>query len=274
MLEESYDEATEIDIAIDIMFTSIEDDRIKEDEIIKKNNLQTRMDHVMNKQKETHDKYIDMIADEENRYKEKCKEIAERHINEIENFKDEWRNPDRIKPYNKPSSKLFQLRKQQKAMALLHDFQNAKEVKKMADQLEKQEAEAALQKARETMQIEYQQLVEKQQKEIECLKENHEKNINTIKMSQNKDEELVQNTIQSLKFKMETNKPSKRPKLMVPVKKQRCNTTSQSVPTTGMITYRTRSQLNNYRKESDKARLPLKFNFVDQDGRRMKYQSQ
>ena len=49
MLEESYDEASEIDIAIDIMFTSIEDDRIKADEIVKKNDLQTRMDRTINK---------------------------------------------------------------------------------------------------------------------------------------------------------------------------------------------------------------------------------
>lgn len=273
MLEESYDEAGEIDVAIDIMFTSIEEDRIKEEEIIKAAELQSRFDHAISKKKETQDKYIEMINDEQNRYKEKYDEIIKRHSLEIESFKDEWRNPDRVKTFNKPSSKLFQMRKQQKSMALLHDFQNAKQMKKMADQLEKQEADAALNRAKEAMKIEYQLIIERQQKELFCLKENHDKNMNTIKMSQGKDEELVQNTMQLLKFKIEASKTSRKPRLMVPVPKQR-PTTSQSVPTTGMITYRTRSQLNNFRKESDKSRLPLKFEFVDQKVRKVQMQSQ
>lgn len=259
ILNQDYDQATDIDIAIDILYTSIETDKLKVDQMIQDSILQDRFETAKMQKKETQEKYTDLIQNEINRFKVKERELLEKHHAEIENLKQDWKNPNKIKAYNKPSSKLFQLRKQQKLMALLHDFQNAKQLKSEAEQLEKKEAQIAIKKAQDAMKIEYRQLLDRQQKEIMCLRENHDKHLASLRSNQEKDIESATMRVQLLQTKLDYTRTQNAAKL--PMLKQRSPIIS-SLPS-GMITHRTRSQFSQYRKESDTSRLKLKFDFVD-----------
>ncbi|OHT15631.1 hypothetical protein TRFO_13997 [Tritrichomonas foetus] len=254
MLDEEYDEAKQIDLAVDIMFTSIQQDKEQED--IRKQNevIQKRLEIVIQKRKEIDEKFNAMISEENQYFEEKVEELKEKHFSEIDNFKSVWARPEAIIPFNKPSPQIFQLRKQQKSMALIRDFTNAKVLKKQADNLERKEASQAIKRAEETMKAEYKQLMDRQDREISCLKDNHQKNIANLELNKEKELKAIKNTEQQLKEKLELTKSMRKPKVMVPILKQKENPN-----TTGIITYRTRTQVNKFRNKSETGRLPVKM---------------
>jgi hypothetical protein len=169
-------------------------------------------------------------------------------------FEREWSSWEARIPFRKPSVAFLQTRQQQKALALLHDFRNAKAMRLQAAAMEKREANEATVRFEQAMRIAYDQLLEKQEKERQCLAENRDL-ILTVR-TRERDHELACNdlTRKSLELRIATPKHMKRPTIRVPVSK---SLHASSIGGYAMMTQRTRSQLSTYRKSADLQRLEL-----------------
>jgi hypothetical protein len=88
---------------------------------------------------------------------------------EIEQFIAKWKDPAFLRPFNKPSVKLIQLREQERAMGLTRMYAQAKELKLVADRLQREETRSAQSRISTQMAAERQSLGVKQEKEHKSL---------------------------------------------------------------------------------------------------------
>ena len=273
MLLEQYDEAKKIDLAIDIMFTSIQQDINYSEYSRQYNDLRRRIETAKQRKQDVINRYDYMIEEENNSFQEKMDDLKEKHLQEIDAFEEYWSRPEIAQRFNKPSPSLSQLRRQQKSMALVHDYDNAKAVKKEADVKENQEKSEALKRIEMTIKSEYKQLMEKQNKEMICLQDNHDKNIANLQLNKDKEVSVAHNAelklLKEFQAKFESSKTSGKPKLMVPIVKQRSPASAKqhslaslsyisNNSTTGVISNRTRAQLYNYRVCPENGTLQIK----------------
>ena len=86
--------------------------------------------------------------------KQRIEEMQTEHENQRKDFEADWSRSETLKTFNKPSSKLFQIRSQQRAMAISHDFKNARQLKKIGDQMQKEESQKATKKSTRHNEIE------------------------------------------------------------------------------------------------------------------------
>lgn len=109
------------------------------------------------------------MKDQEQQKEARIKELQTRHKQECIDFQEEWAQPEYIQPFHKPSAALIQLKDAQKSYAKAKLFDRAEDAKKRAEELEKQEIEAARTKAIATMKLAFENLQERHDKEMECL---------------------------------------------------------------------------------------------------------
>jgi hypothetical protein len=96
-------------------------------------------------------------------------EILARHRFELEQFKAKWQDPEFLRQFNHPSSKLLELRNLEKKFALMRSYDNAKQMKATADRLQARE-EGAMQDHIDTvMRREFARLREQQKSEAEKM---------------------------------------------------------------------------------------------------------
>ena len=255
MIKEEYDEANEIDCCIDIMFTSLaNENKIDTSE---REMIQERLDQNKEKKKEIINRWNQRIHETKEQNIHKKEELYILHDQEKEAFAREWNKPRTISMFNKPSPGLSQLRKQQKALALVHDFQSAKTVKAEADEREKAETYEGLRRAELAMKTQYTVLLERQQRESDVLDDST--NASVEKLEQLRDRELksILNAEKQLTAKL-TNLNSKKPQIIVPVVN---GTKSRGTSATyGRLSSRARSQVSTYRNTSESANLNVKLN--------------
>ena len=99
---------------------------------------------------------------------EKEAEIRARHKEELKDFREFWNDPSTFHEFSKPSAHLLYIRKQEKKMALLGDFQAARDLKSKGNEQEKIETMRAQQRAKEAVEAAYQQLIKRQQTEMDA----------------------------------------------------------------------------------------------------------
>ena len=167
--------------------------------------------------------------------------LADKHADEMKEFEEQWGNPANLIQYNKPSSQLLFLRKQQKRLALAKQFQEAKRVKLNADKLEKTETVNAEVKAITAMQLAYEKLKEKQAKEVECFKEHETRTRQYLQGERRKSIEPLELLIKQLEIAKDRNKPmNKKPQPVVFKSNRRTRTlrTEKALPPTSPRTAR------------------------------------
>ncbi|KAH0786738.1 hypothetical protein GPJ56_009370 [Histomonas meleagridis] len=258
LLEEEYDEASELDMAIDILYSSIQHDNNESDMQNASNILQQRLDNAKSREKQLREKWDEVIQQNMEEADEKIDELKKRHKEEIEEFEKEWSKPEVMNRFNKPSSELLQIRKQQKSLALIHDFTRAKQMKIEAEALERKETSIATKKFRESMKSSFEQLLETQKNELSCLMMSIENQRAILETYKNSELETAAATVKQIEAKLNQSKSAKKPVVFVPRVQQRSQVSqSQNAAVTGVISQRTRSRLAKYRKSSDKVRLTL-----------------
>jgi hypothetical protein len=262
MLAQEYDEAAEIDMAIDIMFMSIEQDLRAQNSEQQTAVLRERLTECNATGQRVADEWNEIIDNVRQRTAVKLERLRQCHQEQLDGFESEWSAPEAKIPYSKPSHELLQIRQKQKAYALLHDFPNAKAMKVMAEAREKSEAADGAKRFTSAVRIAHAQLLERQQREVECLVQNAESVINLYEIDKQKWLSSVGLTRKSLELRITSPKIMKRPSVQLPILASRpssvSSTATPSVPTAGMITHRTRDQLAVYRKSPEKRRLELK----------------
>jgi hypothetical protein len=92
-------------------------------------------------------------------------ELAARHEEEQRLFNDYWRDPSNLRPFIKPSTRLLQLREQERAMAVVRMYGKAKDMKQFADKVQREETVAAQQRIARQMVLDRQKLRHRQETE-------------------------------------------------------------------------------------------------------------
>jgi hypothetical protein len=94
---------------------------------------------------------------------EKYDELTERHRQEVAAFEAQWKDPNYLRPFTKPSARLLQLREQEKAMAVSRLYQQAKDMKQFADKVQRDETAAAQERIALQMGIDREKLLKRQE---------------------------------------------------------------------------------------------------------------
>jgi hypothetical protein len=257
LIQKEYDDATDCDIAIDFLLAKMRTDGIADDfaeqthKLQKKFNYYEKLDKTLTQKKR---EYIDADRAELQR---QLGRLQERHESEQRDFEMVWSDESAKRHFNRPSVQLLQLRQQQKAFALVHDFQSAKAFKQVVEVMERREITEGVRKYEEAVRIAWQQLKEKQEKERPCLIELRDYEL--VVATTEKDQKIASNGLlrESLKRRKDGPKHLKRPNIRVPGVKGSGIPGNEPSRPYAMITKRTRSQLLMYRIAADTRRLDL-----------------
>lgn len=263
LMEEDYDTASKIDDAIEMNIQSLQQNEVKADINHQTLTLQEHLEEAVQQKTVIEERHKQRIEEFKKLEQQRLDDLRAQHENERKLFEEEWTREETLLKFNKPSQKLFQIRRQQKAMAISHDFENARYLKKMGDQLQKQESDRASQRAADSMRNKYLGLLAKQQKEEECLIEYGIRRLGQLQIE--REAELHANEVHrnALEVKIKTPKFVKKPKVQIPrtsYGSRSRGANSQSV--TGVISNRARSQFATFKKADDKTRLEIKLGDV------------
>lgn len=124
--------------------------------------------------------------------------MLEDHVREQREYEEKWNDPAMLIPFTKPSPQLLQLRKMQKKMALVKRFSEAKEIKRQAEQMQREEAKEAEKKAMATIKAGFDNVIERQRREIQCFDEHERRSITYIEQERKKATEPIEKQIRAL----------------------------------------------------------------------------
>jgi hypothetical protein len=84
-------------------------------------------------------------------------------------FEDKWNREGFLMRYAKPSPYLLQIKKIKRSFVMAKDFERAELYRRQVAALEKEESQAAQERAERGMKLQHQKLLEKQQTEVEAF---------------------------------------------------------------------------------------------------------
>ena len=250
MLEE-YDAAQADDNAVELLQQSLNEDNKNFSTEQEKRTIKDRIDEVNREEKEIEEKYKTKINDAKKANKASLDKLMMDQEQERKRFEEKWSSEEAVIPYSKPSSQVLQIKRMQKAMALAHEFQKAKQLKLQAEKLQKEEAVIASKQAAEAMKAQYILLVENQQRQVECMREHWERVITVLECQRDAEINSLENTKKQL-LTRSTTKP-KKPQVIIPQV-----TSRDARGSSGLITQRTRSQFATYKRSAEKSKLDVK----------------
>lgn len=166
---EDYDRAAELDEAIKFLERNCETAKPKEEPVI---TIEMRIEQTKQNIQDCEEKYANRIREFEESIKLKMEELQSAHDSEIRLLEAKVSSPEFIHEFDKPSARLLGLRELQRTRALQKDYHGAKEIKRHADALEKEETEIARKRAMRKVKILFTQLTQKHEKEDDCARQN------------------------------------------------------------------------------------------------------
>jgi hypothetical protein len=113
----------------------------------------------------TRDVCADRLRRLDDDLREREDELRAQQQRELAHFPDFWEDPSEFHEWNKASAQLLQMRQQEKCMALTGDFQAARAMKRWADALEREETQAAQDRAKGAMEFQFQQMLDRHARE-------------------------------------------------------------------------------------------------------------
>ena len=204
IIASKYDEAEEIDKYEKAFNYSLqlEADRNKEDNRIdilygRYQNLQEKLQ----KEEEYWEQQANAFLEENDKYLE---ELKEKHKKELEEFSEKWRDPNYLRQFNKPSSKLLQLREMERARAVSRMYQQAKDIKIVADKLQQEETQRAQAKIARQMQIDKQKLLDRQKNDLVSNEQHKKKVLLDMKKEKEKTTKPIHAAISQMRAKKDT----------------------------------------------------------------------
>ena len=252
LMEEDYDSAAKIDEAVEQLAAAIKaEENSPEDQAQLQNYLEdakTRKFQI----EERHKQMVSTLKEDEERRRS---QLEQQHESERQAFENHWASTGTVRQFTKPSSALFQIRKQQRAYAISHDFASAKALKKMGDSLQKEESERASKRAATVMKRQYAIMLAKQEKENRCFLELQKRKFTQLEVEKKHDIEVNDNFKNAVEYRLNNPKTVKKPKIQIP------QTTARGVDLKGtaLLTYRTRNQYSNFIRAPDKTRLDVRI---------------
>jgi hypothetical protein len=202
LMAEDYDQAARIDTAIDVILQHIRRAGIESECERMAMTLQQRLEEAIVQRRQIQEDYAQRIADFKVRQEQRMESLKQQHESERQGFERQWSRPGAILTFSKPSSSLLQVRQIQKSLAISHRFDQAKELKREGDQMQRVESAVAGGRATDAMKIAYAQLLEKEEKELLCLQQNGERKLAVLE--DDRDRKLSAN--HNLKAQLEAKK--------------------------------------------------------------------
>lgn len=150
--------------------------------------LQEKLESARNDHKMFLQDWDDKIKDAEQIMKDRILELGERQQQELDDFEALWNNEDFLRRFSKPSPYLLQLKAQERSMVMTKLFDRAKEYKRMAKAVEKNDTEQAQKRAMIEMNFQKKTLIEKQDKELEVLQKKVTQQLDVLKRQKDVEE--------------------------------------------------------------------------------------
>jgi hypothetical protein len=192
------------------------------------------------------------LAAVEKEEREKIEKMKVAQLKELNDFDEKWASEDALRPFSKPSPLLTELREKEKKLLLIKEFTEAAAVGKYADSVEKEETKRAQILAEKEAVFLRRQLMERHEGEIAHMEARARTKLAV--MRKNRDEKLEILTARMAHIEID--------KLNVRRSK---TATTESVSINprmgdsgGMLSPRSHSRLEAYRKQSVVSRLVLK----------------
>lgn len=216
MVNEDYDAAYQNDLSVnDLLLEYSKDSGGYTTETITRN-LEARIQEAQKQRQLANEKYKQKIAQLKENEQKKLDQLVEEHEQERRHFEYSCQQPEFIQRFSKPSKKLLQMRRIQKSLALAHKFEEAKEVKIEADQLQKHETVEAKRNAVYCIKKSYATLLEKQNLQLECAKENADRKVRALEEKLEKENSINRLLTRQLELKLKETK-SKKPCSLPPL---------------------------------------------------------
>ena len=260
--QEDYDTAGEIDVAIDVMFTHMEQERAARGDTPEARALRQRLNTCKGAEKSIEKKYEQLQEQVKEDARQKMAELEAYHQEEQDIFRENWSRPEAKIPFSKPSAELIEMRKQQQVRAYLHDFKTAKAIQQEARSLEEKEAAAGAKRFEAALKTAYQQLVQRQQREVQCLIENVELQLTNLERMKEKELSTNNTTQKNLEMRLTSMKQPPKRAGGLPQIKSRGGISKAPSNATVAIAHRTRMRMPPGLRAPDMMRLDLKTNDV------------
>jgi len=200
LVESNYDYAEKIDIKLTELL------RYDNNHVLMSDVSQNTNTGIEDEKINVESKWKSRINDIEMDGQEKLRILQRAQETEVLDFKRKWQNSELLRSFNKPSNTLMQLRIQEKKMALLKNYSQAKEIKKFADEMQMKEESLANKRYEDRMRIEYIKLWEEQEKEKQRMKEYIQKSISNAEIQKNKELERFSKIKKVMSIKSPTRK--------------------------------------------------------------------
>lgn len=152
----------------------------------------TREIDMLNKK---HDERLEAFHNDRQKINEQRKSRQEQ---EIENMTNYLGTNKFLMPFQKPSGVLLNEKRKQKESAKIGDFEKAKNLKRITDQMSQDETEQAKQRALTRAENMHLSLVEKHSREEDCANQNEERLRMTLDMDREADIEPIRKRIEQL----------------------------------------------------------------------------
>jgi uncharacterized membrane protein YqiK len=166
---------------------------------------------------------------------------------EAELFVAKWKDPAFLRQFSKASTKLSELRDQEHAMGLARMYGQAKEVRAIADRLQREETQAAQARISAQMATERHKLCEKHEKAIQAIIAYRDRTLAAMEREREKELRPIQTALQQLKAKKTL--PSQRPSSLPALSSRRSGSVCGSTAREALCSARTAARYSQFRTE-------------------------
>jgi hypothetical protein len=181
IVREDYDEAALLKEAeLKLSTDWIEERKQAEEHKIKLQSVEERIATVSQKLAEVRSSWSQKMEEFENEKTARLSEMRARHEHELDDLEAHWNDSSTLLAFNKASTQLILIRKQQRMSALASEFARAKELKRRGDELERIETAEAERKATESMRAARGNLKRRQQRELAHAQMNWQRQWQTL----------------------------------------------------------------------------------------------
>ena len=219
--ESDYDTAKTMNDAVSYIIKNEDDVAVKRLKETRKKDITGRQANLKQTYKDRNCFWKGKIEEMNNEGEEKMEWLEKKQAKEVQEFKKKWQDPEFIRQFNKPSTRLLQLRHVEKKLVIIKDYDGAKKTKKLADSLQAKEEKAMQAQIESRMQFEYTKLREKHLYELKKMDAFYKYNQGEVKLKMKKDLETIQKGIKTMEIKKE-----------LPVTKRTLITAKKEVKTT------------------------------------------
>ena len=173
----------------------------KQAEDVRDGALYSRWKSLQKQQQEINNRWNQKISEFKSSSEAQFSKLEETQNKEVEEFILKWKDPNFLRQFNKPSTRLLQIREQERAMAVSRMYQQAKEMKAIGDKIQSEETNASQIRMSSQMALERKRLSEKHEKEKHKLIVHRDTSLRNMELEKKKELRPVNTALSQIKLK-------------------------------------------------------------------------